>query len=128
MLEFENNKVTILVVDDEPSILKIIKAQLLILGYKPLIALSAYDAIKRYTKEIASIDILLTDIDMPNIDGVKLVNKFSEISQKMKIILMSGYNLSSQKVSDMATVKYSFLKKPFTIKELEFNISKVLAI
>ena len=125
MFDSENNKATILVVDDEPVIRELIKAQLAVLGYNPLTACSGHDAILK-SKNFNQLDVLLTDILMPCMNGIELVDKFKKLFPETKIILMSGYMTPPPGISDYPTGKYPFLKKPFNLEQLNSEIQKVL--
>lgn len=120
----ENNKANVLIVDDEPFILEMIKEMLSFLGYNPLTAFSGEDALHK-AKEFKQIDILLTDICMPFMNGIELANEFRRLFPKTKIILMSGYTFPAFDI-ELPKDKYPFLEKPFSLDKLGYEFSKLL--
>ena len=120
----ENNKANVLIVDDEPFILEMIEEQLSFLGYNSLTAFSGEDALHK-AKEFKQIDILLTDICMPCMNGIELANEFRKLLPKTKIILMSGYVFPALDI-ELPKDKYPFLKKPFSLDKLDYEFSKLL--
>ena len=102
---------TIAVVDDNPAILQLVAKVLRIQGYQVLEAgcgAEAMDAAKRHDKPV---DLLLTDIDMPGIDGVSLSREVRERWPETKVVFMSGGATPD-------SVGEPFLSKPFAIREL----------
>ena len=124
--KYNNNKTTILIVDDEPLCLEVIEKQLSFLGFNTLSASNGNDALKR-VNSFGQIDILLTDIVMPGMNGIELISKFKKLCPKTKIILMTGYNpLSTFGISEQSRENYPCLKKPFSLEDIKVEISKTL--
>lgn len=71
-----------------------------------------------------NVDLLITDVVMPEIDGITLAKEAKKVNPLMKVIGISGYNLAekSKKVFDY------FLSKPFGVNESERIIKKTLAL
>jgi two-component system cell cycle sensor histidine kinase/response regulator CckA len=118
------NSAKILVVDDNPSILFLIDELLSANKYQTILASSGEEALEIVSKE-PSIDLLLTDIDMPGINGVVLAKKFCDLYPKIKVLFMSGYMLPTD-LFDILGKKVPFLKKPFDIITLIAQIKSVL--
>jgi len=119
----ENLK-TVLVVDDDPSILCLVKEQLSAYEYQPILASSGEEAL-----EIASqnhIDLLLTDIKMLGMNGIDLVKQMSTLYPDIKVLFMSVFTLPSTLYS-ISGKEMVFLEKPFRvntlIKKMEFALS-----
>jgi len=108
------NGETILVVDDEASILTITCQTLQAFGYKVLKAVDGAEAVSTYAQKRDEIDVVLTDMNMPVMDGRATIHALLRINPAVKIIAASGLNSNGAvtKVSD-ANVKH-FLTKPFT--------------
>jgi len=103
---------TIAVVDDNPAILQLVAKVLRIQGYQVLEAgcgAEAMDAAKRHDKPV---DLLLTDIDMPGIDGVLLSREVRERWPETKVVFMSGGATPDSVGGE------PFLSKPFALREL----------
>ena len=121
----KNNLITVLVVDDDPSILSLVKEQLYDYGYQPIMASSGEEAL-----EIASqqnhIDLLLTDIKIPGINGIDLVKQLSTVYPDIRVLFMSVFTLPST-LYRISGKEMIFLQKPFLadtlIKKMEFALS-----
>ena len=124
--KFKNNQTTILIVDDEPLVLEIIEEQLSFLGFNTLSAGNGTDALK-LVNCFGQINILLTDIVMPGMNGIELISKFKKLCPETKVILMTGYShLSSFGISEQSRENYPCLKKPFSLEDIKVEISKTL--
>ena len=115
----------VLVVDDDPIILKLVKEKLSSFGYQPILASSGEEALE-IAKKNTSIDLLLTDILMPGITGIDLAKQFSTLYPPIKILFMSGYTLPSSLYS-IAGKGVAFLQKPFRTDALIAKIKFVLS-
>lgn len=119
------NLITVLVVDNDPSIRRLVKEQLYDYGYLPIMASSGEEAL-----EIASqqnhIDLLLTDIKMPGLSGIDLVKQLSTLYPDIRVLFMSVFTLPST-LYRISGKEMIFLQKPFLadtlIKKMEFALS-----
>ncbi len=114
---------TILVVDDEPTVREFVVDVLRHLGYKVLEASCAKDALKICGHNQGKIDILLTDLVMPGMNGQEFAAIFKEKSPESKVILMSGY---SETVISNSDIPASFIQKPIVVEKLTGNIREAL--
>lgn len=102
---------TVLVVDDDPFVLEFIKEQILKYGYQAILASSGEEALQ-VAKQKIKIDLLLTDIVMPGIDGLDLARQFISLYPETKVLFMSGFYCPpiAQYISG---AEEAFLEKPF---------------
>lgn len=107
---------TVLVVDDDPSILKLFKDVLSSHEYLTILAASGEEALE-IASEKTTIDLLLTDIKMPGISGIALAKQFMTLYPGVKVLFMSAFTLPSSLYS-ISGIKMSFLQKPFGAKAL----------
>lgn len=121
----KKNPATVLVVDDDPSILCLIEELLTANEYQTILASSGEEALEIASKR-NSIDLLLTDIDMPGINGIVLAKQFCNLYPQIKVLFMSGCILPSTLFRILGK-KVAFLKKPFRINALIEIIKAVLA-
>jgi two-component system cell cycle sensor histidine kinase/response regulator CckA len=121
----EKSTVTVLIVDDESNILDTLREQLAYFGYNIITACSGKEALQK-AEEFKRIDILLTDIMMPYMNGIELAKKFNKLLPETKIFFMSGYTFPSLNVHELPKENYSFFEKPFSIDKLNSEFSKVL--
>jgi signal transduction histidine kinase/CheY-like chemotaxis protein len=118
-------KETILLVDDEQFILQTGKEMMASVGYNVLTAPDAETALELYKKEVGTIDIIVLDIVMPGIGGLKCIDRLIQINPKAKIIVISGYSKEILASSQERNAK-AFLPKPFNFKDITQLIRKVL--
>jgi CheY-like chemotaxis protein len=116
---------TILLVDDEEGVRKLCSAVLQSNGYQVLEANNGSAALAVYEKNAHKIDMLLTDVVMPQMDGFELGRQLAAIAPKLRILYMSGYRDNSPAVSPLET-PLAFLHKPFTPDALLAKVREVL--
>jgi DNA-binding NtrC family response regulator len=117
---------TILVVDDDLSVLSVIKCMLECGDYSVLMAHSAETALRMAERGDLTIDLMLIDVIMPDISGPDLAEKILALRPHLKVLFMSGCTDSEVvrvKILDRAL---GFLPKPFTSDGLLERVQKVL--
>jgi two-component system cell cycle sensor histidine kinase/response regulator CckA len=107
----------ILVVDDEPQIRDITAAILSRHGYKVLIAGDGTEAVAIFASRSTEISLIITDLRMPNLDGVALANVARYLNANVKILAISGLS-SGGSDSEMQRFNGAFLFKPFKAEAL----------
>jgi two-component system cell cycle sensor histidine kinase/response regulator CckA len=117
---------TVLFVDDEESIVEIGTGLLERLGYKVLAARSGREAVKVYREEGQSIDMVILDMIMPDMNGKKTYEELKQIDPDIKVLLSSGYSLDGQAEEILARGCSGFIQKPFSLKELSLKVREVL--
>ncbi len=112
---------TILVVDDEPSLIQMLDTVLSHYGYKLLQANNADQALKMLS--LNKIDLVISDVAMPGMDGHKLMDKIHQDFPGIKVQLVSGYNTNT----DENTVLHKkILYRPFSNNEMLARIRELL--
>jgi len=117
--------VRILVVDDEDEILSFIKGILGKQGYKPITTNNPYYALEVFGEVSDSIDLIITDINMPLMSGRKLIRHFKQIKPIVKVIAISGQSMGGIEKDKNIDV---FISKPFNDTHLYSAINKVLGL
>lgn len=117
---------TILVVDDEPSILLLFKALLEREGYHVLISSSARDALRINSTHQGPIDLLITDVVMPGMHGVALAERMRELRKGIPVLYISGYTEYVIQQITKAGTGLSFLPKPVTPEMLYAKVREAL--
>ena len=117
---------TVLVVDDEPEVRKLVAAMVSTHGYNVLTADSGEHAITLVKNQRTQIDLLLTDVVAPGMSGPVLADKLVGQKPGLRVLFMSGYD-NTQVVQRYVVEKgYTLLHKPFTVQELGRKISEAL--
>ena len=109
------NAPRILVVDDEPQILRFMKPALIAGGFEPLVAETAADAIKLAATQAP--DLIILDLGLPDRDGLEVIAEIRAWSQ-VPIIVLSARDRESQKVNALDLGADDYVNKPFGISEL----------
>ncbi|MCK5033354.1 MAG: response regulator [Calditrichia bacterium] len=128
-VEFKNRCETILFVEDDQNVRELAVDALISLGYEVYEAINGKQALEIVDKNnlIDKIDLMITDMVMPEMGGEELSQKIHKLNPDIKIILSSGYTNSQIFMNESNTDKtYFFLSKPYTIPKLEKKIRKVL--
>jgi PAS domain S-box-containing protein len=115
----------VLVVDDEENILQVTTATLEKYGYKTLTASDGTEAIAVYTQN-EKIDLVITDMSMPYMDGAATIRALRKINPQLKIISTSGLT-NFQRADNKELNTNAFLLKPFSAEKLLTTIAEVLA-
>jgi PAS domain S-box-containing protein len=117
---------TILVVEDAPPILQLVESILQGLGYNVLKAGSPIDALNLAETFPQRIDMLITDIVMPKMDGRQLYDRVLQGNPEIKCLFMSGYTTDEIIRRGILDEKVNFISKPFSKKELAAKVREVL--
>lgn len=118
---------TVLVVDDEPEVRKLVTAMLTRTGYRVLTADSGENAVRLFRNN-PGVDLLLTDVVAPGMSGPMIAEQIAQIRPEVKVVFMSGYE-GTQVVQRYVVEKgYSLLIKPFTMAQLRDMVRDVLAV
>lgn len=114
----------ILVVDDETSILDVSAKVLAKEGYLVATASSGYEALEIAKEE--AFDLLVTDIVMPNMDGLELLRRLRELYPDVVTIVITGYGTIDNAINCLKEGSQAFIIKPFTPDELKIAVTQAL--
>lgn len=117
---------TVLMVDDEDTIVEIGRKSLERLGYKVLTAQNGVEAVE-VIKSHPNINIVILDMIMPEMGGGETYDRLKEIRPDIKIILSSGYSINGEAQEILKRGCDSFIQKPFNITDLSYKIREVLS-
>lgn len=119
-------KETILLVEDEPLVRSVAAMSLKLAGYDLIEVEGPLDAIKAASDPARRIDLLLSDVVMPEMNGVTLAEKLRELRPAMRVLLSSGYSEESLDSRAIDAVRVTFLPKPYTPDTLRRKVREVL--
>ena len=124
--EIPRGKETILFVDDEISIVNMVQRMFERLGYKVQTATTPQDALDRFALNPGHFDLVITDMTMPQMTGVKLSEKLMAIHPDIPIIICSGYSaiVDEEKAKELGLAAY--VMKPIAMRETAQTIRKIL--
>lgn len=117
---------TVLLIDDEQMIINVGKEMLTQLGYKVLTATSGIEALDVYRRNQDTIDLLVLDMIMPDMEGGATYDKIKDLNPNVKVLLASGYSIDGRASEIMKRGCNGFIQKPFNMKELSDKIRNIL--
>ena len=125
LLSLARGTETILLVEDEPAVRRLVSQMLLLTGYTVLEAASGPEAIALITQCREPVNLLLTDIVMPLMSGGELADKLSQDYPYMRVLFTSGY-MDDSVVNEIVARGAQFLPKPFSPEVLVCKVRDVL--
>ena len=117
---------TILLVEDETPVRIFASRALANKGYKILEAENAEIAMEIFEKESEKIDLVISDVIMPGMNGPTMVREFHKKIPGLKVIFMSGYTEDALSDYEGKPEELNFLQKPFSLKDLAAKAKEVL--
>ena len=116
----------ILVVDDEPLVIKNTREMLNMSGYEVLTTTSGNEAIQIFKEDPESINLVILDIYMPKVTGDIVYKEIKKINPKQKVLISSALK-DSEKIKYMLnTESFRFIQKPFTLQKLSKTVYNIL--
>ncbi len=113
----------ILVVDDEPQVCEVLENYLTMEGYKVFTTTSAEKALDIINKHV--IQVVITDLRLPGIDGIELIKKIKEFDPLIEVIMLTGYPSIDSAVEAVKLGAYDYLTKPIDFRKLKVTLQKV---
>ncbi len=108
----------ILFVDDEDSILEYVDKALTRCGYQIYSATNSKEALHVFKKEKGNFNLLLSDVVLPDTDGVTLANQLLDYNPNLHVLLSSGYMDCHARYPALQDKEFPFLQKPYTLNDL----------
>jgi two-component system cell cycle sensor histidine kinase/response regulator CckA len=107
----------ILIVEDQPNVRDLCVKTLRAHGFDSIVANNGLEGITAYREGVDEIDLVLSDISMPFMNGIEMIRNIFAVAGDAKVILMSGHNLSEVLPADLFRL-CAVLEKPFTSARL----------
>ncbi|MEW6159328.1 MAG: response regulator [Verrucomicrobiota bacterium] len=117
----------ILVVDDEPQVLQVIRLTLQKHGYRVIAAENGAEGVAHFVKERSRIQLVLTDSMMPIMDGLAMIHAIRAIEPAAKVVMLSGLIEKHQVSEAIATGEVLLVEKPFSSQSLLGTIHQALS-
>lgn len=124
-MEIEMSKIA-LIADDSSTIRKFVAFALKSMGIEVVMASDGMEALEKLNTE--KFDLVITDLNMPHLDGYELISSIREISQykDTPIIILSSESDEDDKQKGFSAGADSYMEKPFDAKKLQYEVSKFL--
>ncbi len=116
----------IIIVDDEKIVLETQTLLLLELGYRVTSFSDALEAIEYFTRHHEDVDLIILDLNMPNLNGKQCYYLLKKIREDVRVIVSTGCNVENEADELFSAGILGLIQKPFPIKKLDETIKKVL--
>jgi len=118
--------VRVLVAEDNPSVRDFITRSLASAGHKVASVGDGQQALDALARE--KFDVLVTDIVMPNVDGIALALKAVRLFPDLRIVMISGYAQERMRAHNLDTLVHRIIAKPFSLEEICGAVKDALAL
>ncbi len=120
------NKV-VLVVDDSSTVRKFVSVSLSMQGFNVLTACDGMDALEKLPG--SKVDLVITDLNMPNMDGFALIKALRETSEykDLPVIILTSLADQASKEFGASVGANSYMVKPFSLEKIQYEVSKYLS-
>jgi two-component system chemotaxis response regulator CheY len=117
----------ILIVDDSATVRKFVSASLTMQGFNVIAACDGMDALEKLPS--STFDLVITDLNMPNMDGFELIRSLRENPQysDLPVIILSSLGDSGSIEAGRALGVNSYLMKPFSLEKIQYEVSKYIS-
>ena len=117
---------TILLIDDEPMVTDICEMMIRRLGHKVLKAHSGSEGIKIFMASKTRIDLIISDFNMPGMNGQEVVNTLRIMGHRVKVLLSSGGLSAAEEEKVIGNGFSGFLRKPYSMTTLSNKMAEIL--
>jgi DNA-binding NtrC family response regulator len=117
-------KARIMVVDNNAQLADELLGYLQKLGYEGLAAHGSREALVQFKK--GGFHLVITDLKMPEIDGIQLLEILKTIDKKVLIVVISGYGTFNKALEALKKGAFDFIPKPFKLQQLKIIVAKAL--
>ena len=111
-----------MVVDDEEDIRKVISIYLKKVGYETSTAENGQDALNKFKK--GHFDVILSDLTMPEMDGLELLEKIREFDKEVIFLMITGHPSIKTAVDAIKKGAYDYIEKPLQLDEMKIKIER----
>jgi two-component system cell cycle sensor histidine kinase/response regulator CckA len=120
----EGLPLSILVIDDEPSVRETLADMLAILNHKVVMAESGHEALLKLA--VAEFDLVFTDLAMPEMDGWETAREIRKVSPEMSIVLVTGYGPGTEPPAGESHLVNGIIGKPFDFDQVSQTIAQMV--
>jgi DNA-binding NtrC family response regulator len=117
---------TILLADDDAAVRDLVRRALTADGHTVHVTQDGLEALEMLGSGAAAIDILISDVDMPQLDGISLAEKALALKPSLAVILMSGFTDQLERAARLRTRQLLSISKPFTLDQIKQVVRTVL--
>jgi CheY-like chemotaxis protein len=117
----------VLIADDEESMRLLVARAIAMDGHEIVTAQDGAEALDILTREDGAFDLLLTDIQMPVMDGIALALSAARDFPEVTVLLMTGFADQRERASNLNAIVHDVITKPFTVADIRTAVADALA-
>ena len=117
----------VLIADDEDSMRRLVARAIAMDGHDTVTAQDGAEALDILTRDNGAFDLLLTDIQMPVMDGIALALSAKRDFPDLIILLMTGYAAQRERASNLNAIAHDVISKPFSVADIRTAVADALA-
>lgn len=117
----------VLIADDEDSMRSLVARAIAMDGHETVTAQDGAEALEVLTRDEGAFDLLLTDIQMPVMDGIALALTVARDFPELKILLMTGFAYQRERASGLEAIVHDVVTKPFSVADIRTAVADALA-
>jgi two-component system, cell cycle response regulator CpdR len=116
----------ILLAEDDAATRDLVQRSLALDGHQVIVTQDGAEALEKLHDEAGRIDLLISDVQMPGLDGIELVEKAVAAAPKLRVILMSGFAGGLGRADHLKDKIARVITKPFTLEQMRSTVKGVL--
>jgi len=116
----------VLIADDEESMRTLVARAIAMDGHETVTAQDGAEALEILTRENGAFDLLLTDIQMPVMDGIALALSAARDFPEVVILLMTGFAHQRERASNLSAIAHDVITKPFSVADIRTAVADAL--
>ena len=117
----------ILLADDDAAVRDLVRRALTTDGHSVHVTEDGAEALEYLQAHMAAVDLLVTDVDMPALDGISLCEKAIAMKPQLGIVLMSGFSDQLDRANALNAKRLTSISKPFTLEQIKAKVRSMLA-
>jgi CheY-like chemotaxis protein len=117
---------SILLADDDAATRDLVQRALALDGHRVIVTQDGAEALERLQASGASIDLLISDVQMPGLDGIELAERGLAAQSKLRIVLMSGFAGELERAEHLKGKISRVITKPFTLEQVRAAVREAL--
>jgi CheY-like chemotaxis protein len=117
----------ILLADDDEAARNLVKRALETEGHSVEVTHDGSEALDKLKARPGAVDVLVSDVQMPGLDGILLVGQAIEVQPKLRVLLMSGFPEQLERARTIKAERIGVLSKPFTLEQVRSALRALLA-
>jgi two-component system, cell cycle response regulator CpdR len=117
----------VLIADDEDSMRALVVRAIAMDGHETVTARDGAEALEILIRERGAFDLLLTDIQMPIMDGIALALSAARDFPELTILLMTGFADQRERASNLTAIAHDVITKPFSVADIRSAVADALA-